>query len=238
MLNKINQKDKKIFHKGRNNKAILILNGIVAPLEETNFIFNFFKKKGYTVARPLFHVCSQEHENAGKCGPREWLAESRAWLAELSAGADDVYVIGSSFGANIGASLLVRQSKKVKAFVAIEMPVLFSLSFKVKNLLGIKCDKEKCKNDFTINGDRVRMIRKYINKRTKTELHSIKKPIFIVQAVKSDVLSRDNAKYIFNQVLSSQKEVYYVPIENHNLSLLDNPGKITLLGKVHAFIGG
>lgn len=236
MLNKINRKDKKIFHKGRNKKAILILNGIVTPLAETNFIFNFFKKKGYTVARPLFHVCEESNCKTRKCGPEEWLAEARSWVAELSSTEEEIYIIGSSFGANLGVSLLVRQGKKIKALVAVEMPALFSLKFRLYRALGISCTTQKCKNDPTVKGDSASIIKKYINKRTKEELPRVKKPILIIQAVKSDILSSDNAKHIFNQVSSRQKEVCYIPIENHNFSLLDNSGKITLLEKIYQFI--
>ena len=80
------------------------------------------------------------------------------------------------------------------------------------------------------------LIRDYVNKRTKVELMRIKTPFLIVQAVKSDVLAANNAKYIYDKLMSEKKEVYYVPLENHDFNLLDDANKVIMLEKIFHFI--
>ena len=260
MLSKINRKDKKIYTKGRNKKAVLILNGFATQLTETDLVFNFFKKKGYTVARPKFHISCKSNDVSilNKSKPAEWLVEAKAWLRELSEEVDDIYVIGSSFGANLGLSLLTSRNKKIRAFVAIEMPVIFNFKFKfLSNIIqplfkafnikrvrkdsiwyrGKKAGEVNEENGYSyVSVEATGLIREYINSRTKTELKNVKTPVLLVQSVKSDVLGADNARYVLSQVKSKIKDVYYVPINNHDFNLLDDDGKVIMLEKIYVFI--
>ncbi len=258
MLDQIQKKDKKIYSKGRNKKAVLILNGFVSPLYETNFIFNYFKRKGFSVARPKFHVVCKKGEHKNKCNSDEWLVESKAWLKELQREADDIYIIGTSFGSNLGISLLVSNNKKVRGFVGIEIPVMFNCKFwvlsrVVQPIFRLFCVNKVKKSNIYCRGNKVAhelkrgdysfvsvrlagMIREYVSKRTKSELFKVKTPFLIIQAVKSDILSKNNARYIFNNIKSKQKDVYYAPVENYDFNLLDDEGKIKMLEKIFKFI--
>ncbi|MCX6799943.1 MAG: hypothetical protein NT091_02245 [Candidatus Falkowbacteria bacterium] len=257
MLNKINRNNDKLFSRGTNKKAVLILNGFATAIAETDLVFNYFKKKGYTVARPVFRG-DRGDKNQKRFGPEEWLAESRAWADELALEFEAIHVVGSSFGSNLGMSLLAIRHKKIKSFTGIEMPVIFNskfsflsrviqpvfLLFKIDRVRkssvwyrGMKAKLEDGKEEYSyVSVELAGLIRNYINNRTKLELEKVKTPSLIIQAVKSDMLASGNARYILDKLKSKHKEIYYVPVENHDFNLLDEVGKITMLEKIYSFI--
>ena len=257
MLKTINKKNNDIYSKGNNRKAVIILNGFASPLTETNLVFDYFKKKNYTVARPKFHVQEGVGVSKNKCTPGEWFSETKSWISELSGEVDEIFIIGSSFGGNLGISCLVSASKKVKAFAAIEMPVIFSYKFwilsrivqPIFSLLNVKQVK---KNSIWYRGKKLKnlhekqefanvsvrlagLIRDYVEKRTKPELPFVRTPILVIQSIESDVLGGSNAKYILKNLNSEIKEVYYIPLKNHDFTLLNEVGKVTMLERINKF---
>lgn len=250
-----------MYSKGTNGKAVLILHGFTAEVERTEVIFKFFQSKGFTVARPVLPGHSGREEDKlllVRAGPEEWLNDAKAWIERLSREENEIYIIGISFGGNMGVSLCLNNGHKIKGLILMEMPIFFNLRISLVmklvqplvELVGINFIK---KNGLVYRrryreGERrgtfpfipvkaVGKIRKFINNHTKRELAKINTPTFILHAEKSDLLNNDkNVKFICDRIASKHKKTYCIPINNHDLSVLDEPGKIVMLEKIYNFI--
>lgn len=257
MLNKISKDNSEIYSKGSSGKAVMILNGFATPLSDTDLVFNYFKKKNYTVARPRFHVTPRDGVTHSDCEPLGWFTLVRAWIKELEQEENEIYIVGTSFGCNLGFSLTVSNSKKIKAIAAIEAPVIFNFKFTLLSSViqplfmhlgvkevkksslwyrGRKAKKRPEASEFTFVSVRLAgLIKDYINQRTKIELNQVKVPALIIQSLESDVLSKKNAEHIFKKIKSQVKEVSYIPLRNHDLTLLDETGKVIMLEGIYKF---
>lgn len=248
--------NKQLYHKGNNGKGVLIIHGFTAPIEDTDIYFNYLKRKDYTIIRPILSGHCARKNNLHKFGPNDWLKELSKHLEELAKAVDEIFIIGSSFGGNLGICL-AKNNSKVNGLILVEAPVIFNLKFDILSIiiqplaesLGITHVKKsnalyrsnyKKKDDcFFTNYVPLKcagLINKFVRKHTKKHIRDIDQPCFIVQAIKSDLLSSKNAEYIFSRIKSKKKEIYYVPIDNHDLNLLDDEGKIIMLERIYRFI--
>ena len=78
-------------------------------------------------------------------------------------------------------------------------------------------------------------IDKFIKNVTREVIKNIKVPFLVIQAEKSDLLKTNSGKYLFDNVQSEQKEIYHLKVNNHDLNLLDEEGKMLMLEKINVF---
>ncbi|NTU98387.1 alpha/beta fold hydrolase [Candidatus Falkowbacteria bacterium] len=253
---KIQKTDPKLYFKGGSSKAVLILHGFAANIEQTDTLFNYFVRKGYTVFRPVMPGHSGNIEDLKEYGPNDWLSAARSSLEILSEESQEVYMIGTSFGGSLALHLASEEDSKVKALVALEMPLFFNLKIwlllntiqPILQLLGreyiSKGGPLYRKNSVPRQGAfafiPVRpagQIRKFIRQHSYRDLKKLKKPFFLLQADKSDMLNNKRAINLVSKLLPDrQLRVMRVPIDNHDLNLLDDEGKMIMLEKIHDFI--
>lgn len=257
MLFAKNFSNQELYFEGKNKRAVLIVHGFTAPLSDTDIFFDYFKLKNYTVARPILagHETREVYFN-GFFGPEDWLKELEDWILKVGEKAEEIFIIGISFGANLSLCEAAKNNK-IKALILIEMPLLFNFKFKILSeviqpflsLIGIKHIKKNrlvYRSNYYENSDEdyttyvpikaAGLIKKFVKKHTKKHLEKINCPCFIIQAQKSDMLEQSNADYIYQHISSKEKEIYYAPINNHDLNLLDDAGKIIMLEKIYKFI--
>ncbi|MDD4611368.1 MAG: hypothetical protein PHU73_05480, partial [Patescibacteria group bacterium] len=114
---------------------------------------------------------------------------------------------------------------------------LFGISFIRKNAIiyrrGYKNDGHSA---LWIPIKAVGRIFDYIRFRNRQEIKKITAPIMIAQARKSDLISSRCADYIFANVKSNIKEIFYLPVNNHDLNLMDEEGRILMIEKIQKFI--
>ncbi len=256
-----------IYHRGERGRAILLLHGFNTEVSRTDIIFKYFAGKGFTVARPILpgHSGSEhDREILRGAGPDQWLGAAQSWLEHLEKETDRIFVIGISFGGNLAAALAPK-SRKIAGLVFWEMPIFFTprmwfviniLQPTLGPLLGLagidfirknpliyrrRYGRER-RSQSTFNFIPIRAvgkIRKFIRERTMPGLKDITAPVYILHAAKSDLLdNRRTARYIYEHIGSSEKKIYQVPIENHDLNILDDEGKTITLEKVFHFIEG
>jgi len=245
-----------LYYKGTNNQAILILHGFAANIEQTDTLFNYFTLKGYTVARPILPGHSGKLDDMKLYGPADWLEEARMALERLSDEYETVYLLGTSFGSNLALRLAANSNQAAKAVIALEMPLFFNL--KIWSLLNLvqpilqlcKIDyfskdsllyrKNNVKREGSFGYIPVRAageVRSFIRRHTFADILAIKQPLFLLQAEQSDLLNNKRTiGYVCDNIHDSQRSVHSVPINNHDLNLLDEEGKMLMLEKIYAFI--
>ncbi|KKQ61447.1 MAG: Esterase/lipase-like protein [Parcubacteria group bacterium GW2011_GWE2_38_18] len=245
-----------LYSKGSNNQAVLILHGFAINIEQTDMLFDFFRTKGYTVARPVFPGHDGTEEQLKKFGPKDWFIEAKKALAKLSEEVDSIHIVGISFGSNIGTSLCVEGNEKIKSLSLMEMPIFFNLKIwlilnfiqPIFSLIGIDFIRKEGffyrKNSVLREGSFALVpvkiageIRNYVKRKTMKEIGKLKIPVLAIYAEKSDMVdNKKTTQYICEKLPAEQRKIYCAPIDNHDLSLLDDGGKIILLENVYKFI--
>lgn len=245
-----------IYAKGQNGKTVLILHGFAINIEQTDLLFKYFHGKGYTVARPVMPGHTGDKDDLKRFGPEDWLAEANKWLDRLSAETESIYLVGISFGSNIALRLAAEGNPRIKAVVAWEMPIFFKwriwfiLNFlqPIFQLAGIEYIRKSGPLYRKNHTDRegafafvpvkvAGQIRSFIRRHTLKDFLKVQKPLLFLQAERSDLLDNDQAvDYICKHVGPDLREVVCVPIDNHDINLLDEEGKISMMEKIYNFI--
>lgn len=252
--------DPTMYAKGGDDKAILIIHGFTGSFKESDIMFKYFNKKGYTVVRPLLSGHDGDKKKLNEQNPEDWIIEIEEAINQSIPSIKNIFIIGVSFGGNLGITLCVKHKEIIKGLVLIETPVLFGK--KIKFVLDViypaampildyfkidtikknrilyrskyKADKESVNNFLPLKA--IGKIKNYINNKTKKELKVIKQPCLIMGASKSDLLDKKNCDYIFKNISSVNKKIIVEPIDNHDLDLLDEPKKILMFKEINTFL--
>ncbi|MEI7497669.1 MAG: alpha/beta fold hydrolase [Candidatus Falkowbacteria bacterium] len=245
-----------LYRQGNNNHAILLLHGFAVNIERTDTLYHFLCRKGFTVARPILPGHTGLKKDLKSFGPDDWLAEANRWYVKLAREHANISLVGVSFGGMLCLRLASIQPVKPKSIILLELPLFFSpkISLGLKyvqpilELFGVefvsKRSKMYRKNSLVRPGafdflpvKPVGQIRRFINSHALKDLKSASMPICVVQAERSDLLA---SKKIIDQLamlLDKNKcLIEAVPTDNHDLDVLDEPGKMLMLEKIYQFI--
>ncbi len=239
----------------REKPAVLFLHGFGGKPDSVDFLLKYLAAKGYEIYCPILLGHENNYGSIHEFSPEDWLGQMKKVLKEALEKHDKVYLIGASFGGNLCMSLAAEYPEKIRGVVTLETPVFFN--FKIFLLLKVFQPilefigvEKVSKNRFFYRKNYVRdnhsygyipvktsgKIFDYINKRTKKELSRIVSPLYILQAGKSDLISKKSARFVFDNVRSRIKRVEYLPIDNHDLDLFDEKDRIITMEKIHEFL--
>lgn len=243
------------YYEGRSKKVILLVHGFTGSIDDLDIFFDFFKDKDYTVVRPSLSGHNEDIENILKYGPVDWENEVLELIEYFSKGNREIYMIGVSFGGNIGMKIS-SYHEKIKGLITLETPIkmILKTAFMMNVLQRIceickieKINKSKFifrKNYQKSDGDNslnffpiksVGLVRDYIKENRKT-LNNIKIPYLVMSALKSDLLHKNNLDIIYENIASEIKEKIIMPIDNHDLNYMEESGKVMMLEKIYGFI--
>ncbi len=257
-----NKKIKKffIYNKNDSDTVIIFLHGFGGMPEDLNIFLKFLSIKGNSIASPYFPGYKRGdnyQKKFLKVGPKEWIEESKKLINELSADFKNIFLIGFSFGGNIALELASMDFKNIKGVVVLEVPIFFTKkinlalyiiqpllrffhikSIKPSRIIYRKGYKKSGVKDGRLPIIAIGKIFKFIKKNTRKNLSKITKPILIMQAEKSDLITKKSSKYIYYKIKTppDKKELFYLKVDNHDLNLMDEEGKILMMEKINNFI--
>jgi len=248
------------LYQGDKDVAILFLHGLGSSPSEVNLFLKYVANKGYSIFAPLLSNCNKYNtaDEINSFYPEDGLKEAQKHYNDLAArdNINKIIVVGVSFGGNIAITIASEKPEKLGAIVTLEAPIFFSTKiYWVLRLLQPLCNflkikhvrkrklfyrrgyhPEKGKTNSLIPVTAVGRIFKFIYGKNRQDLEKINAPFLAVQAAKSDLISSRSAKYILDNIQSEKKETFYLPVNNHDLSLMDEDGKILMLEKIERFI--
>lgn len=256
-----NEKTKKTYIKREkgSDTAILLLHGFGGAAEDVRIFLKYLSQKGYSVFQPYFpgyeRVENYQKENL-HFGPDEWLEESKKWLDKISQEFNRIFLVGFSFGGNICLELAAQGNEKIKGVVVLETPIFFTRKISLMlNLVQpflrllripiVKPSRFLYRKGFKKSGSEesrlpvisIGKIYKFIKKKSRKNLSKINFPLLIMQAKKSDLIRKKSSKYIYYKTKTEpeKKEIFYLKVDNHDLKLMDEEGKILMIEKINNF---
>jgi carboxylesterase len=244
-------KGSEAFNYETGEKVALIIHGFTSTPRETRRLANFLQKNNISVSAPLLPGHGTSPERLAVVKYHEWLAHVEGELKKLEKKYKEIYIIGNSFGGNIGI-LMINSSKKVRGLITLGTPILFpyekiSRYFIIPILRRIKLFQRKkynakgvellmqkrCNSYLSIPLTSVPQFTKVLDL-SKKAIPTIKKPLFVVQSEEDTVIKVESARFILDNARSKEKEFFSIKKSYHNILIdRENP---TMNKKILDFI--
>ena len=239
---------------GTSNQGCLLLHGAGGgtawDLKEFAILLN--KQTNMTIRLPTLKGFGTTPEELYEIGFQDWYQQARDEIVELQASVEDVFIVGHSFGGII-ALLLAAAHPSIAGISIWSTP--FSLKSRLFRLLPLL---RKIPGIERIFPDRVvnpapEQLKKlgWISyewipsslgfvifegfTRLKVVIQEVSCPTLIVQGEKDELIQRQSARRIFDQISSIKKEVWIIENGHHPL-MLEPQFKVELFDRTISFL--
>lgn len=231
--------------------GILMLHGFTSTPRQFRELADFLSARGFTVCAPLVAGHGTDPADLIKTGPKDWQESVKKSYLELKQKVKKVIIIGNSFGSNLGFWLIKETNNEPVAIVSLGAPIYFRwhrfIKFRVKLYGRFRKYYHKparvYKTDYTDMNDEVsypvlpvkniRDLFKFIEGETRPNLIKVKIPVLIANATGDLVIDKKSANYIFSNIGSDVKEIFWFNGRHHGIARSGCEG---LFPKIYSFI--
>jgi len=239
----------------KNSKiGVLMLHGFSSTPKQFEELSVYLVEKGFTVFAPLIAGHGTSPKNLMETSPNDWTESVRKAYIELKNKSEKIFIIGNSFGSNLGFWLAKELDNEPAGIITLGAPIFlrfhnltkFRLStygrFKKyyhKPLRIYKTDFKDITEEISYDTIPIKSLREFINfleKETTPNLHKIKTPILITSSSIDMVVHPKSAKYIFKNIGSLKKEIYWFRSDKHGVIEQKHKGCQGLFPKIYNFI--
>ena len=203
--------------------ACLLIHGFTGGPFEVMPLAEHLNRNGYYVSVPTLGGHADNFKELGQVTYQDWIASAQAALVGLLAEHQRVNIIGFSMGGLIGIHLASKYD--INALVTLSAPV-YVLDYKriAENIyFGLKNKDYRRIEKYAANIARVPLKAvlnfKRMLKETKPLIHKINTPLLVIQGLKDDTVKSKSAEYIYNNAVSTDKQIHYLPKSSHLVCL-------------------
>jgi len=225
---KVNQS---FYFPGTNGKGILLIHGWTSTPYEVRRLGKFLNEAGYTAYGPLLKGHGTRAEDLENVTWEEWVDDMAKEYLKLSAEHKKVYLVGTSFGANLTV-LLAEKYPAIAGIVLLAMPYRFKMEKVLFYLAKIISFFKKYNKKFypPAFGSR-RTITRLISyqsypikngfeafalvKKTREVLKKVSQPSLVIQSLHDHMVTKNNLEMIYQALGSAQKEKKYISRAYH-----------------------
>ncbi|MFB4169928.1 alpha/beta hydrolase [Virgibacillus sp. JSM 102003] len=211
-------------------RAVLLLHGFTGHSADVRMMGRFLEKKGYTCHAPIYRGHGQEPEELVKASADEWWEDvQNAYNHLKELGYKEIAVAGLSLGGVLG--LRLAYTEQVKGIIPMCAPMFFDnqeeltkgYKFKAKEfkqLEGKDADAiqqevaeliENSQGMFQDLGELITQVQNNID--------TIYTPTFVVQAQQDEMINKESATYIFENVEADQKDIKWYEESGHVITM-------------------
>ena len=219
------------FHfPGTNGKAVLLIHGWTSVPYEVQRLGIFLNEKGYTVTGPLLTGHGTQAKDLLDVQWEEWRRDVTKSYHELKKNHEQVYVVGTSMGANLTA-MLAADNPEISGVVLMAMPYNFKRERLFFLVTIISWFKKYSKKYYPASFGRPGMITRKVSyqtyplksvlevfklvKNSRLILSKINQPCLIMQSASDHIVTRNSLEKIFSGVSSKIKRKKYIQKAYH-----------------------
>lgn len=212
------------------NKAVLLLHGFSGSTKDVKKLGEYLRERDFTVHAPIYKGHGVEPEALLQTSAEDWwedVVEGYNFLKNK--GFEEIAVVGISLGAVF--SLKVAETFPVKACVSMCAPIkrdnAKGLFTRLYNYARLYKSLEKKSQDQIISElhelritpkDSLDRVTQFTEK-TRNELKAIQVPTLIMQGELDDILYKESAPYIFDNVNTPEKDIIWYENSGHIITL-------------------
>ncbi|MDO9231099.1 MAG: alpha/beta fold hydrolase [bacterium] len=219
------------YFSGTNGKAVLLLHGWTSVPYEVRRLGQYLNENGYTVSGPLLRghgTISKDLENVRW---EEWLCDATKAYEELTKNHKDIYVAGTSLGANLTV-MLAKNKPKISGIILMAMPYRIKFEKIIVPIVRIinifkKYNKKFYPPTFGSHSTITRLISyqvypiksaletfKFI-KISRRQLSKVKQPCLILQSTSDHIVTKNSLEKIYEKISSKVKGKKYISKAYH-----------------------
>ena len=229
------------FYYQRGNKSVLLLHGFSSTPQELKELGKYLANEGITVYAPLLPGHGTKPEDMLKVSWKDWLNCAEDGIKKLEENSDEIYVIGSSMGANI--AFIISEKNKVKGIVALAMPLKFRYNFLLKLYTRIRGmfqnfqKKHYHEKDLHVVKHKVHYkvfpLPKFrdlffLMGKSRKVLPKINVPVLIMQSTTDGTVNDKNAQNIYDLIKHDNKKLVFIP-DSYHVFVMDKNKKMAFV---------
>lgn len=231
--------------------GILMLHGFTSTPRQFRELADFLSARDFTIFAPVIAGHGTEPEDLIKSTSEDWKKSAKKAYLDLKQKVDKVIIIGNSFGSNLGFWIAKETENDPLAIISLGAPIFLRwhrfIKFRLKTygrfVKYYRKPRRIYKTDYTDMKDEVsypKMPTKSINEflmfieqETMPNLGKVKIPILIANADGDKVVDRKSANYIFSNIGSTKKEIFWFNSDQHGVA---GAGCEGLFPKIYSFV--
>ncbi|WP_017185538.1 alpha/beta hydrolase [Alkalibacillus haloalkaliphilus] len=225
-------KEPKPFTFEAGNRAVLLLHGFTGHSADVRMLGRYLEKQGYTCHAPIYRGHGKPPEELTKATAKEWWEDVEAAYDHLKElGYDEIAVAGLSLGGVL--SLKLAMNRPIKGVIPICTPIFFDnkeelsagFRFKAKEYKQLQ-QKDKDTIEQEVNelmeesDDTFDSLANLINS-VREDLDTIYAPTYVLQAEEDEMINKDSANYIYDNVECDEKDLKWYEGAPHVITLSD-----------------
>ncbi len=216
---------------GDKRKAVLLIHGWTSVPYEFRRLGRYLNENGYTVSSPLLRGHGTVSKDLENVHWEDWLCDATKAYEELAKNHEEIYVAGTSLGANLTV-MLAKNKPKISGIVLMAMPYAVRFERLGKAVLRfvnifIKYGWKFYPPFFGSPHLVTRMIsyRKYpiksvlevadLIKISRREISKVTQPCFVMQSNRDIIIPGNSLEKIYEKISSKVKEKKYISKAYH-----------------------
>ncbi len=231
--------------------GVLMLHGFTSAPGQFKELAEFLSARNFTVYAPAMAGHGTSPDDLIATTPQNWKESIKNAYTELRKKVKKVIIIGNSFGSNMGFWLIKETNNEPAGIISLGAPIYLKwhrvIKFRLATYGRFKKfyhkPKRIYKTDYTDMNDEVsysamptKSIREFIGfieQETRANLDKVKVPILIANANGDNVIDKKSAAFIYSNIGSARKEVFWFPGNEHGIA---GAGCEGLFPKIYSFI--
>lgn len=223
--------NKSFYFKGTNNKAVLLIHGWTSVPYEVRRLGKYLNENDYTVYGPMLSGHGTVPKNLENIKWGEWVEDVERAYRKLKKNYDQVYIGGTSIGANI-AILLTKEHPEISGLILMATPYRMKLEkiasffamiiriFKKYNrkfyppTFGSKTTITRLISYGTYPIDSVFEAYELV-KKSRKNLSNINQPCFLLQSSSDCIVAKNSMEKIYACIGSKIKRKKYIKRAYH-----------------------
>ncbi len=240
-----------IFIDKNSKTGILMIHGFSSTPRQFKELSAYFSERGYNVLAPVVAGHGTSPKDLMATSPCDWTNSMKEAYLKLKKISEKIFIVGNSFGSNLGFWLAKELNNEPKGIITLGAPIFLRyhnfIKFRLFTYGRFKKYYHKpprlYKADYTDMMDEIsypafstKSLNEFISfleKETAVNLNKVKIPILIASATIDPVIHPKSAKYIFNNIGSAEKEIFWFNSKKHDIT---GRGCEGLFNKIYEFI--
>ncbi len=232
--------------------GVLMLHGFSSSANEFKELSAYLADKGFNVYAPLVAGHGTTPEDLLKTTTEDWKASVKEAYVKLRAISEKVFIVGNSFGSNLGFWLIKEFNNEPVGIITLDAPIFLrhhTLALIRLNTYGLfkkyyRKSRKMYQADYIDMIDKVtysiipvkslRDFLRFIKQETMPNLDKVKVPALVTHSSTDPVIHPNSAKYIYKHLGSPNKKIYWFVSNNHAFTV--DGHRVDVFHKILEFI--
>jgi carboxylesterase len=241
-----------IFIDNKASIGVLMLHGFTSTPGEFKELSAYMAEKGFNVYAPVVAGHGTVPADLMKTTSQDWLKSVKEAYIKLRSVSEKVFIIGNSFGSNLGFWLIKEFNNEPVGIITLDAPIFIRnefLAYVRMNTYGLfrtyyqkskkmyQADYIDMMDSVTYSAIPVKSIRdflRFIKRETIPNLSAIKVPALITHSTVDPIIHPRSATYIYNHISSPIKKIHWFVSNNHAFTV--DGHRVDVFRKILQFI--